>query len=1677
MKIFKVHNTYSRFTQFLKVMFMVALAATSTSIAGIPSLNLRSLESFVIIAGSTVTGIPPVSIKGNVGLSPAAGSFIVGFDGSNVDGILYVVDASGPAGSVQDATLLQTAKSDLTTAYNDAANRTPVPTGTFLNPGAGNMGGMNLAAGLYKFTGAADITGADLTLTGSATDVWIFQIGTSLNIGSDTKIILAGGAQASNIFWQVGTSATLGTYSVFKGTILADQSISLGTGASMDGRALAFTGAVTMSSGVTTNKAVLAPFFTVNPQQLNFGNVDNGFSKKDTLRVTNTGGADLIISNITTSDTVFKMNATTATITPGSTQEFYVTFTPRVNGTKSGNIIFTHNAAKPLDTVTISGTGTSPFFSGTPLILSFGDVRNGTTKRDSVTVTNTGTSNLIISNVSSSNSVFTVTPTIDTITPGSSKKFYVTFAPTVDGIRSGNIIFTHNAAKPKDTVTVTGTGVSPFFTVNKSALVFGNVRNGLTKQDSVTVTNTGTSNLIITSVTSSNTVFTVSPSTGTILPGATQKFFVTFSPLVDGAQSGNLVFNHNALKPKDTVTMTGTGVSPVFTANPTTLNFGNVKDGTTKRDSITVTNTGTGDLVITSVTSSNVLFTVTPTTGTIIPGGTQKFYITFAPLVDGLQNGIITFNHNAATPTSVITVSGTGVSPLFSVNPTILNFGNVRNGTTKRDSVTVTNSGTGDLIISGVTSSNPLFTVTPATGTITPGGTQKFYITFAPLVDGLQSGTITFNHNAAIPTNVITVSGTGVSPLFSVNPTSLNYGNVRNGTVKRDSVTVTNSGTSDLIITSVTSSNPLFTITPTTGTITPGSSQKFYITFAPIVDGLQNGNITFNHNAAIPTNVVTVSGTGVSPLFSANPVSLNFGNVRNGTTKKDSVTITNTGTSDLIISSISSSNPLFIVTPTTGTIAPGGTQKFYITFAPLVDGFQTGNITFNHNAATPTNIITVSGTGVSPQFSSNPTFVNFGNVRNGTTKKDSVTITNNGTSDLVITNVTSSNPLFSVSSTTGTIAPGASQKFYISFAPLADGFQSGNITFNHNAATPTTVIIVTGTGVSPRFSVNRGLDFGNVKLGVSKTDSITITNTGTDNLDITNVTIANMYFKVTPHSGVITPGSSQKFYVTFTPLVVGLQSDYVYFNHNAGYYTDIVDVRGTGVASKFSVGPTALNFGNVKIGTSKTDSILVTNSGGDDLIISSISSSNGVFTVTPSNGTILPGSYQKFYITFSPTVIGQQNGTIYFYNNTGDGPGIVNVTGNGVNTDILPKFSSNIVDLDFGNVFIGSTKQKSVMVTNIGVTDLVISTITSSDPHYTITPTFGTITPGSSKEFFITFAPNVVGRVNATVLFTHNAGTNTINVTGNGIDTIQIITIKAARALPIGTSFVTEGIITRTLGSYTRIQDSTGGLTLLQESGVFFQQVLSSELQNGDKIRVHGKISEKNNLKVINGSDLTNVLRISRINMLPTPVKVTLAEIANNGEQYESCLIRVDNMTITTDGDNIYQEAKTYQIRDITDKTNTVVIRIGKKEDTYMDGMPIMGTSASFEGVLSQSSACASCGYQLTPVLSTDLSTQPNGVSDATNTSGYTLSDNYPNPFTASTTIQYSIPSSGFVTLKVFNLSGKEVATLVNSFQNAGTYTAAFSIEAGTQSIGSEMYFYRLQVGNFVSSKQMILVK
>jgi hypothetical protein len=212
---------------------MVSTAATAT-------VNLGAAKSFAVLAGSTVTNTGSTTIGGtaggDVGLSP--GSAITGFP-PGIAGTLHAADAN--------AALAQVA---LTSAYNDAASRPP--TLAILTPA--DIGGLTITAGVYTYSTSLGVTGTvTLDGLGDPSSVFIFTAGSTLNTASGSRVRLTNGAQACNVFWQVGTSATLGTTSNFAGHVLANASITATTGAVIDGSLLARSGAVTLDSNVITN--------------------------------------------------------------------------------------------------------------------------------------------------------------------------------------------------------------------------------------------------------------------------------------------------------------------------------------------------------------------------------------------------------------------------------------------------------------------------------------------------------------------------------------------------------------------------------------------------------------------------------------------------------------------------------------------------------------------------------------------------------------------------------------------------------------------------------------------------------------------------------------------------------------------------------------------------------------------------------------------------------------------------------------------------------------------------------------------------------------------------------------------------------------------------------------------------------------------------------------------------------------------------------------------------------------------------------------------------------------------------------------------------------------------------------------------------------------------------------
>lgn len=225
--------------KYLSVFGLVGLLAAllaGTALAAQPPVGLGTAGSYAVLAGTTITNTGPTTITGDVGLSP--GSAVVGFGSVTLSGTQHIADAAA----------LQ-AKNDLTAAYTDAAGRTPVtavPT---------ELGGTTLKAGVYG-SPTLGLTGTlTLDAEGDASAVFIFQAGSTLITAPASVVALTHGASACNVYWQIGSSATLATTTAFKGHILALTSIALQTGATLQGSGLARNGAVTLDTNVISDAA------------------------------------------------------------------------------------------------------------------------------------------------------------------------------------------------------------------------------------------------------------------------------------------------------------------------------------------------------------------------------------------------------------------------------------------------------------------------------------------------------------------------------------------------------------------------------------------------------------------------------------------------------------------------------------------------------------------------------------------------------------------------------------------------------------------------------------------------------------------------------------------------------------------------------------------------------------------------------------------------------------------------------------------------------------------------------------------------------------------------------------------------------------------------------------------------------------------------------------------------------------------------------------------------------------------------------------------------------------------------------------------------------------------------------------------------------------------------------
>jgi hypothetical protein len=814
---------------------------------------------------------------------------------------------------------------------------------------------------------------------------------------------------------------------------------------------------------------------------------------------------------------------------------------------------YTSAAAK----TTTSGSG---ILSAAFTSLSFGNVVVGGNSTQSLSLTNTGTATVNISQATISGAGFTVISgnPASALPVGQSITLQIQFAPLSGGVVSGSVVVTSDAANSPLSVSLTGTGTQTGLTISPASISFGNVTVGQPSSQIVTLTNSGSANLVVNLATVSGAGFGITglslPST--IAPGQGISFNVQFAPTVAGAATGTIIFSDNASNSPQTLTLVGTGVTAgaTLTASPGSVNFGNAVVGSSSNQTITLSNTGSTNVTITQVTPSGAGFSVTGITTpmTLSAGQTAIFTAVFAPTATGVDSGSISIISSASDPSVALT--GTGTQGALSANPTSVNFGSFLVGSSGSVPVTLTNTGTASVTISAASASGPGFTISGLTVPLTINAGQNTSLTakFAPTSAGSATGNISITSNARGSPMAIALSGTGTAaqPQLTISPASVTFGNVNVGGSSAQTVTLTNTGNATLTISEASASGAGFSINglAVPASINAGANTSFTVQFAPTIAGSATGSISLTSNAPGSPATIALTGTGTQATLSANPSSVNFGSVLVGSNGSQSIMLTNSGSASVTISAASATGAGFSISGLTVpvTINAGGNTSFSAQFAPTTAGSASGSVSITSNATGSPLTVALSATATQPQISASPTTAAFGNVTTGTSNSQTITLTNNGTATLTVSAASVTGAGFSISglSLPASVAAGKSTSFNVVFSPTSGGLVNGSVSLTDNAPGSPFAIPVSGTGVAATFLLGANpasLNFGNVSIGNSSSQNVTLTNNGNSNVTISGVTPTGPGFSASGvTSGVtLTPNQTATLSVSYTPTVNG----------------------------------------------------------------------------------------------------------------------------------------------------------------------------------------------------------------------------------------------------------------------------------------------------------------------------------------------------------------------------------------------------------------------------------------------------------------------------------------------------------------------------------------------------------
>lgn len=821
--------------------------------------------------------------------------------------------------------------------------------------------------------------------------------------------------------------------------------------------------------------------------------------------------------------------------------------------------------------------------------------------------------------------------------------------------------------------------------------------------------------------------------------GQSRTFVVQFRPVSPGTVTCTL---EDANLECGNIECTGIGVlsGPACDVSPARLDFGGVAVGESEVLDLTIRNTGDEALLgLISIDCGE--FELTMEAGYEIgPGETLSVPVRFSPLATGafactLQTGA------ASCPEIVLLGLGLDARPLCRFDPETVDFGSVMTGQSAERALVLTNAGGGRLA-GTVAEFCPEFALTDgADYDLAAGETRTFEIRFDPDVSGSFACTLQTGISLC-PEVVFRGSAFEPLPLCQTSSDALDFGDVEVGSSADLAFTVTNTG-GGVLTGTVTPSCPEFSVVPNgLYELGAGQSETFQIRFQPVSAGSRLCSLDPGQDLCGETELRGV-GVELPPACQISDPSLDFGEVLVGETAERSFTITNTG-SGVLAGTVTESCPEFsIAAGPSYALGEGESQTVVVRFSPISTGTKSCLI-LTGNAAC--GAVEVSGQGsAGAQCELSASSLDFGTVTIGDTADRDFTIGNTG-GGLLPVSLSEDCPEFSLlSEAVFELGPGESRTIGVRYSPSAPGTSVCTL----QTGTPLCeAVLLEGSATSASAECElsaEGLDFGEVPVGETAEQILTITNTGASSLAGTVSESCGDFSLPTGGEYALEAGESAQIRIQFAPAAVGLQICRLETGH--AFCPDL-DVQGTGtetspvclVSTESETPADSLNFGPVPVGQTAVETFTITNAGEGELS-GQVSEGCAEFEITSeSTYALATGESQTFTVSFRP---GSAPPVTCLLETGASLCSDLTLTGSGSEPEPVCEVAP--ISLDFDSVGIGQSSERSFSITNTGGGTLT-GRVTEACPEYQLTGPAGySLGSGDSRVFTLRYTPSFPG--------------------------------------------------------------------------------------------------------------------------------------------------------------------------------------------------------------------------------------------------------------------------------------------------------------------------------------------